>query len=246
MAGKAGLLRIETLNIDMPAGPESRHAPGRYAVLRVSDDGMGMTAEVRQRLFEPFFTTKERGRGTGLGLSMVYGIVTQSGGFITVDSAPGQGATFAVHLPAAGAAVEARPAAPARPRTPRVSGGTILVAEDSEGVRTLAERILRDDGYTVLTARDGVEALDVSRGHEGEIDLLLTDVVMPRMNGGELARAFAAERPEAQVAIMSGYMDEEALRRTLADPETPILQKPFSASALLERVREILRRAPAA
>ncbi|MDE3172104.1 MAG: PAS domain S-box protein [Gemmatimonadota bacterium] len=245
MAERGGTLTIETAVETLQASPEARHAPGRYAVLRVIDTGTGMTPEVRARLFEPFFTTKPRGRGTGLGLSMVYGIVTQSGGFITVDSAPGRGASFAIHLPAAhGAAEPARPAP--RSRVVARGSGTILVAEDSEGVLVLAQRILRDAGYEVLTARDGVEALDVARHHAGEIDLLLTDVMMPRMNGGELARAFAAERPDAVIAIMSGYMDEDALRRTLDDPETPILQKPFSAASLLERVSALLVRAPAA
>ncbi|OYV67047.1 MAG: hypothetical protein B7Z72_10265 [Gemmatimonadetes bacterium 21-71-4] len=177
---------------------------------------------------------------------MVYGIVTQSGGFITVDSTPGRGATFAIHLPAVhGAAGPPRPAPP-RSRVVARGGGTILIAEDSEGVLTLARRILRDAGYEVLTARDGVEALEVARHHAGDIDLLLTDVMMPRMNGGELARAFAAERPGAVIAIMSGYMDEDALRRTLDDPDAPILQKPFSAASLLERVGSLLVRAPAA
>ena len=246
MGEAGGSLAIETANVDVAPGPDARHAPGRYAVLRVVDTGCGMTPEVRERLFEPFFTTKERGKGTGLGLSMVYGIVTQSGGFIVVDSAPGKGATFAIHLPTVDAQVEAeRPSAPRSRVVPR-GGGTILIAEDSEGVLVLAERILRNEGYVVLTARDGVEALEVSRRHEGEIDLLLTDVMMPRMNGGELARAFAAERPAAVIAIMSGYMDEDALRRTLDNANTPILQKPFSAAALLERVGAILHREPAA
>ena len=245
MAGTGGTLRIETMNVDVARGPEVRHAPGRYAVLRVTDTGVGMPPEVRERVFEPLFTTKERGRGTGLGLSMVYGIVTQSGGFITVDSAPGQGASLAIHLPAV--EVSAEPVRPAAPRSRQVpgGGGTILIAEDSEGVLALAERILQNEGYTVLSAHDGVEALELSRAHAGEIDLLLTDVMMPRMNGGELARAFASERPDAVIAIMSGYMDEDALRRTLDNPETPILQKPFSAATLLERVRMILSPAPA-
>jgi two-component system, cell cycle sensor histidine kinase and response regulator CckA len=248
MGERGGTLTIETAVEEVPAATDARHAPGRYAVLRVTDTGTGMTPDVRARLFEPFFTTKARGRGTGLGLSMVYGIVTQSGGFITVDSAPGQGACFAIHLPAAAAAAAGEPAHPSVPRSRVVTrgSGTILIAEDSEGVLVLAQRILRDAGYTVLAARDGIEALEVARHHSGEIDLLLTDVMMPRMNGGELARAFAAERPDAVIAIMSGYMDENALRRTLDDPEMPILQKPFSASTLVERIRTLLVRAPAA
>jgi CheY-like chemotaxis protein len=246
MGSAGGTLTIETATVDVARGPEARHAPGRYAVLRVTDTGTGMTPEVRERLFEPFFTTKERGRGTGLGLSMVYGIVTQSGGFIAVDSAPGQGATFAIHLPAVADEVEARQPAPPRSRQIARGGGTILVAEDSDGVLALAERILRKEGYEVLTARDGIEALEVARAHDGDIDLLLTDVMMPRMNGGELARAFASERPDAVIALMSGYMDEDALRRTLDNPDMPILQKPFSAVTLLERVRAMLYPAPAA
>ncbi|OYV68847.1 MAG: hypothetical protein B7Z74_08130, partial [Deltaproteobacteria bacterium 21-66-5] len=246
MGEAGGSLTIETANVDITPAPEVRHAPGRYAVLRVADTGCGMTPEVRERLFEPFFTTKERGKGTGLGLSMVYGIVTQSGGFITVDGAPGTGAAFSIHLPAAEARMDARRPPPPRSRVVPRGGGTILIVEDSEGVRVLAERILRGEGYTVLTARDGVDALDVSRRHDGDIDLLLTDVMMPRMNGGELARAFAAERPAAVIAMMSGYMDEDALRRTLDNANTPILQKPFSAAALLERVGAILHREPAA
>lgn len=246
MGDAGGSLMIETATVDVAPSPEVRHAPGRYAVLRVVDTGRGMTPDVRERLFEPFFTTKARGKGTGLGLSMVYGIVTQSGGFITVDSAPGKGAAFAIHLPAVDGRVEAT-----RPPTPRSrvvphGGGTILVVEDSEGVLALAERILRGEGYAVLTARDGVEALELSRRHDGDIDLLLTDVMMPRMNGAELARAFATERPSAVIAMMSGYMDEDALRRTLDNADTPILQKPFGAAALLERMGAILHREPAA
>jgi two-component system, cell cycle sensor histidine kinase and response regulator CckA len=240
MAPDGGRLTIETANIDVEAGADPPHPAGPYAVLRVIDTGSGMTAEVRERLFEPFFTTKEHGRGTGLGLSMVYGIITQSGGFIAVDSAPGQGATIALHLPAAQVADVPVPPAPPRTRVVPRGAGTILIAEDSEGVLLLAERILRGAGYAVLSARDGVEALEVARQHTGDIDLLLTDVMMPRMNGGELARAFAAEHPDAVVAMMSGYVDQDALRRTLDDPEAPILQKPFSPADLLERVGTLL------
>jgi CheY-like chemotaxis protein len=246
MASTGGTLTIETANVDVEATADARHAPGRYAVLRVTDTGIGMTPELRARIFEPFFTTKDNGRGTGLGLSMVYGIVTQSGGFVSVRSAPGQGASFTIQLPEAVAEADALRRTAPRPRATAQGTGTILVAEDNDGVRTLAKRILGDAGYTVLTARDGVDALEVARAHGGDIDLLLTDVMMPRMNGAELARAFAAERPQALVAIMSGYMDEEGLRRTLGDSDTPILQKPFSAATLLQRIQGILHPASAA
>ncbi len=240
MSERGGVLTIETADVVVDADRDRHRAPGRYAALRVSDEGHGMSPEVRERLFEPFFTTKQRGKGTGLGLSMAYGIVTQSGGFITVDSAPGQGATFTIHLPVADRQPDRTRQTPPRVHPVTSGTGTILVAEDSDGVLALAERILVQAGYTVLTARDGAEALEISRGYAGTIDLLLTDVMMPYMNGGELARVFSVERPDAAVALMSGYVDEAALRRTLDDPDVPILHKPFSATTLLERVRAIL------
>jgi two-component system, cell cycle sensor histidine kinase and response regulator CckA len=213
---------------------------GRYVLLEVVDTGCGMTPEVRERIFEPFFTTKSAGHGTGLGLATVYGILRQSGGHVIVQSAPGQGSTFRVFLPPAGGA-RGNPSQPqAAVESPR-GAETVLVVEDEEAVRALARRILERQGYTVLDARNGEAALVLVRSMPGRrIDLLVTDMVMPGMNGRALAEAMVATRPDVRVLFMSGYTDDEIVRRGLRDADVSLLQKPFTADGLACAVRAAL------
>jgi two-component system cell cycle sensor histidine kinase/response regulator CckA len=236
----AGTLTVETAPAELAAplpGTPDAVRPGRYCVVRVRDTGSGMTEEVRQRIFEPFFTTKAPGRGTGLGLATVYGIVKQSGGFVRVESAPGAGSTFAIYLPWA----EARAAAPDaefKAAGPPPGAETILVVEDEDEVRGHLRRVLRDSRYTVLEARDGEEGLSVSERWPGRIHLLLTDVVMPRLDGPRMAERMRRSRPSMKVLFMSGH-DDELLDR--AGPLGPhFLQKPFAHEALARKVREML------
>jgi len=218
---------------------------GRFVALEVHDDGVGMDAATRARVFEPFFTTKPPGKGTGLGLAIVYGIVQQSNGHIAVDSAPGQGARFEVLLPAHdGARDEAAPAA-ALPRTTAGRGRTILLAEDEEPLRKLIERVLGSAGYRMLVGRDGAEALELAQRHAGEYDLLVTDVVMPRLGGRALAAQLRIVHPGLPVLFVSGF-DAEGARASAADPSpSDFLAKPFTPEALLTRVRDLLARAGA-
>jgi signal transduction histidine kinase len=214
-------------------------APGRYIQLRVSDTGMGMDAATKSRIFEPFFTTKEPGKGTGLGLSTAYAIVENLRGAIEVDSTPLQGTTFTVYLPQrdehAQAIVSGAPAA-----VPSRGAETVLLVEDEAGVRALGARILERQGYTVLEACNGRDALAVAARHTGYIDLLLTDVVMPEMGGKQLAEALVAKDASLRVLFISGYTDGDISRRGELNPYTAFLQKPFTAKALLGRVREVL------
>jgi signal transduction histidine kinase/CheY-like chemotaxis protein len=239
---QGGRLILETANVDLDDEYVRRHVgarPGPHVMLAVSDTGTGIPREIQAQIFEPFFTTKEQGKGTGLGLATVYGIVKQSGGYIEVDSEPGQGTVFRIYLPRLDAAAvtvdrSVRPAA--------VAGGTetILLVEDEEGVRELARDILRASGYTVLEARNGAEALLLCERHQGPLDMLLTDVVMPRMSGRELAERLAPLRPELSVLFMSGYTDDAVIRHGVLAAGTAFLQKPFTPAALVLRVRETL------
>jgi two-component system, cell cycle sensor histidine kinase and response regulator CckA len=210
---------------------------GRFVALVVSDTGVGMDAATRERIFEPFFTTKPVGAGTGLGLATVYGVVEQHGGHIVVDSAPGCGTTFRVYLPSVD---EPAPQAVMPLVMPRTGSETILVTEDDPAVRALATDMLREHGYTVLAAADGEEALLVAERHAAPIHLLLTDVMMPRMNGIELARAFGSIRPHARVLYMTGYAEMPAAADGI------IVQKPFSVFVLMDAVRRALEAAPRA
>ncbi|MDP3180034.1 MAG: PAS domain S-box protein, partial [Spirochaetaceae bacterium] len=242
---EGGKLTIETQNAEIDkdnnAGAREPIKPGRYIMLAVSDSGCGMDERTKERLFEPFFTTKGLGKGTGLGLSTVYGIVKQSGGATNVYSELGHGSTFKIYLPrefAAASAVEPTPSV-----AKSASGTeTILVVEDEEALREVARRTLSAEGYTVLTAADGYEALDVSARHEGIIHLLLTDVVMPRMSGRELAQCLAKKRKNLSILYMSGYTDDAIVHHGVLDGEMDFLGKPFTAASLAMKVREILDR----
>jgi PAS domain S-box-containing protein len=219
--------------------------PGPHVRLVVRDTGIGMDAVTRAHIFEPFFTTKGPGKGTGLGLATVYGIVTQAGGAIAVESEPGQGATFVIHLPHVEAPVELageRTVAGAAPH----GSETVLLVEDEASVRGLARDILHRQGYTVLEASDGDEALRIGQAHRGPIHLLLTDVVMPRMGGRELADRLAAARGEMKVLYVSGYAEDPPGTGATAEPGRAFLEKPFTADALASKVREVLDAAPTA
>ena len=239
-----GRLAIETATVavDEHMATTNEGLPaGSYVCLSVCDTGVGMAAEVRARIFEPFFTTKERGRGTGLGLAMVYGIVRQSGGHITVESEVGRGTTFRVYFPI----VRGTHAAPPVQAAGVGRGGheTILLVEDEELVRRAASRILRKKGYTVLDATTPEHAIALAKQHGPTIDLVLTDVIMPRIDGYELARRLLAEHGSLRVLYMSGYTDAAARERSGRQSDAPFLQKPFGPAALLSKVREVLDRA---
>ncbi|MEP6494916.1 MAG: response regulator [bacterium] len=237
-----GTLAIETSTVDLDVAYASAHwpaFPGNFAVLTVSDTGVGMDEATRARIFEPFFTTKEAGKGTGLGLATVYGIVKQSGGFIQVLSEPGQGTEFRIYLPLVNRShsdvVESAPSWTA----PRGSE-TILLVEDATAVRAVARHALERFGYTVLEASSGLSALHAAATRVGPIDMLLTDVVMPGMSGRELAKYLRMIRPETQVLFMSGYTDDAVLRHGVVMSGIAYLQKPFGPDALARKVREIL------
>jgi len=241
LVARARHITIETANAPLDAELASVHQdaqPGEYVLLAVSDTGMGMPPEVKTHVFEPFFTTKEVGKGTGLGLATVYGIVRQSGGFLAVDSEPGRGSRFRIYFPRA----EAGQAEAARtlPEPAAVGSGTVLLVEDEIGVRHLARAVLTRYGYRVLEAANGEEALRLTADHDEPIHLLLTDVVMPGMSGPELAVRFLSLRPAAQVLYASGYTDEAIVHHGVRDDSVPFLQKPFEPDDLLRRVRALL------
>ncbi len=215
--------------------------PGQYILLSVSDTGEGMDEATKARIFEPFFTTKELGKGTGLGLATVYGVVKQSGGFIWVESSPGAGTTFEIYLPRA-TEKKSKTEAAAKPAVIPRGSETILVVEDEAGVRELACQFLRVKGYTVLEAEGSQEALAIARSHNGPIHLLLSDMVMPKMSGGELAVQLNVMRPEMRVAFMSGYSEFSRGDIGKEFPDAPVLQKPFSPASLVEIVRAGLAR----
>lgn len=233
-----GTLTIATSNVDLDEGYASGHfdvTPGRYVMFSVSDTGAGMDQATQARIFEPFFTTKPQGQGTGLGLSTVFGIVKQSRGSIWVYSEPGHGTEFKVYLPRVDAPAERAPIISAAPRGTE----TVLLVEDEPHVRAVACRVLERAGYAVLVAADPLDALRIA-GEAGPIDLLLTDVVMPHMNGRELAERIRAVRPGLRVLFTSGYTDDAILRHGVLDEGVPFLQKPITPSALARRVRETL------
>ncbi len=238
---QGGRLTIETADVDLGEGHAQTHAvaaPGPYVQLAVSDTGVGMTPDVRARIFEPFFTTKEEGKGTGLGLATVYGIVKQSGGHIQVTSEPGRGTTFRIRFPR----VE-QPAENARspePDTSPLGTETVLVVEDEDTVRDLLEESLREYGYRVITAANAAEAEEAGRRHEGPIHLLMTDLVLPGASGRVAAERLSQLRPELKVLYMSGYTDDAILRHGVIERGMAFLQKPFALTALARKVREVL------
>ena len=223
------------------AGSHLGVSPGQYVLLAVTDTGHGMTREVQARIFEPFFTTKPRGKGTGLGLSTVFGIVKQLGGHIFVYSEPGHGSTFKVYFPraetAGGADLAGGP-------SDLWAGGTetVLVVEDDGAIRGLVRKVLETAGYTVMDAGAPREALDLARQHDGPIQLLLTDVILPELTGRDLADRLVRDRPDLVVLFMSGYADDAIVHQGRLDPDTAFLQKPFTPEALLRRVGEVLGR----
>ena len=239
-----GRLTIEAQNVeidsDVPQQP-TVVAPGNYVMLAVTDNGCGMNEEIRAHIFEPFFTTKEKGKGTGLGLATVYGIVKQSGGYIWVYSEPGVGTSFKIYLPRieeeevnAGAGADGD--LNANPK----GSGVVLLVEDEKGVRELTREYLEKSGYTVLEAADGDSALEMAREHTGRIHALITDVVMPGLSGRELSERVTKIRPEIRVLYMSGYTDQSAFRNGILDKGAELLQKPFGMSTLASKLREML------
>lgn len=240
---RGGKLTIETDNVEIGDSYALGHfpmVPGSYVMIAVSDTGFGMNAETQARIFEPFFTTKEKGKGTGLGLATVYGIVKQSGGFIWVESEVGKGTTFKVFLPP----VTEAPVSQERATVPAEVQGTetILLVEDEEYVRSLVRKSLQSKGYTVLEASNGQDALRVAQEYRGSIHLLITDVVMPGMSGRELAECLMPLRQEMRTLYMSGYADDAILHHGVLDSGGALLQKPFTAEALAKKVRQILER----
>jgi two-component system cell cycle sensor histidine kinase/response regulator CckA len=238
-----GRLTIETGNVDLreaETGDLPGAAPGPYVTLAVSDTGVGMSKEVMEHMFEPFFTTRERGKGTGLGLSMVYGVVKQSGGYVRVQSEPGQGSAFRIYLPCARVG-SGEPAA--RSTKARLAKGreTILVVEDELAVRQVVAATLRSSGYKVLEAGSGEEAMRRLRRHDGPLHLVLSDLVMPRMNGRKVADSVRTLYPEVKVVFMSGYTDDALLRHGVSDTQGSFLQKPFTMETLTQEVREVLK-----
>jgi two-component system, cell cycle sensor histidine kinase and response regulator CckA len=239
-----GKIGIETVNVDLDEGYCAVHPyilPGRFVMLSVSDTGHGMSEEVKAHIFEPFFTTKERGRGTGLGLATTYGVVKQSGGSIEVYSEAGIGTTLKIYLPR----VEGEAAQSVRDDRPQdMRGGseTVLLVEDEDIVRNLCVRILERLGYKVLQARNGAEAIVLVQGYGDRIDLLLTDVVMPGMNGAELARQLVLDHPERKVLFTSGYTDNAIVRHGILKEGVSFIGKPYTPSALAKKVRGVLDR----
>ena len=239
---RGGKLTIETANVVLDENYARDHAtvqPGPHVMLAVSDTGSGMDAATKARIFEPFFTTKEIGKGTGLGLATVYGIVKQSGGSIWVYSEPGKGTTFKIYFPRVEGELEETAPVDDRPRILRGTE-TVLLAEDEEMVRNLMRTILEGQGYTVLVARDATEALSFGHRHHGSIPLLVTDVVMPGMSGRELAAQLAMAHPETKVLYVSGYTDDAVVRHGVLNAGLAFLQKPFSAESFLLKVRDAL------
>lgn len=237
-----GRLSIETANAELDRSYAAKHAgmvPGKYVMLVVSDTGCGMDTKTQARIFEPFFTTKEPGKGTGLGLATVYGVVKQSGGFIWVYSEVGHGTTFKIYLPEVADAVEPIAAEKGAGKS-HVGHETILFVEDEESVRELVSDYLKSSGYNVLEAADGLQALEMAAAFSGEIHMLVTDVVMPRLSGRELATRLAADRPHLSVLYISGYTDDSVFRHGVLEGGMSFLQKPFNLKALAQKIREVL------
>ena len=239
---QGGQLVLETANVELTQAFARQHpgvTPGPHVLLAMSDTGTGMDEETQARIFEPFFTTKEKGKGTGLGLATVYGIVKQSGGYIWVHSEAGQGTTFEIYLPRVEETVAADQEEQPASQSPSGSE-TVLLVEDEAPVRKLAREFLENGGYTVLEAEGPAQAIQLSDRHQGPIHLLVTDVVMPKMSGRELAERLASRRPETKVLYVSGYTDDAIVQHGVVGRGTSFLQKPFSLDALTRKVRAVL------
>src|SRR5216684_110285 len=243
-----GKLIIETSNVSLDETYARLHgavAPGDYVMIAISDTGAGMDSETQSHIFEPFFTTKGT-KGTGLGLSTVYGIVKQSGGYIWVYSEVGRGTTFKIYLPRVASSGEpaAQVAAPVEYRKVEPGTETILLVEDEANLRYLARQYLEKQGYKVIEAADGAVAMQIAVAHEGIIHLLLTDVIMPGMNGRELAQRVSEIRPNVKILYMSGYTENVIGRNGMLDAGIRLLQKPFTLRDLKSKVREVLDSKP--
>ena len=240
---QGGRLMIETAHVTLDDDYCSRHVgvkPGTYARLSVSDNGIGMSQELQTRIFEPFFSTKEAGKGTGLGLATVYGIVKQSGGNIWVYSEPGQGATFKVYLPIDESDRPIQDTAAPIPGQWSRGTETVLLVEDAPMIRRLAQKVMTKAGYTVLEAGDGDQAMAAADGHGDPIDVVVTDLIMPGLSGVDLAQRLVSLRPATRVLYMSGYTDNAIVRNGLLAEGAPFLQKPFTPEELLRKLRQVL------
>jgi len=238
---RGGRLIIETQNVNHPIVAKSVQGearPGDYVLLAVEDTGEGIAAEVRDHIFEPFFTTKEAGKGTGLGLATVYGIVSQSGGYIGVESSVGKGTKFKVFLPRVNQSVRTAGARLSKQAKPAAE--TVLLVEDEHAVRDLASTVLKANGYRVLEANRGDEAVRICREFRGPIHALVTDVVLPHASGRQLAEDIESIRPGIRVLYMSGYTDDVISHHGVLDPGAAFLQKPFLPDTFVQKVRELL------
>ena len=239
-----GKLTIETVNMDLDENYFDEHGivekqPGSYVLLTVSDTGIGMDKGVQEYIFDPFYTTKEKDKGTGLGLSTSYGIVKQNNGFIWVYSEPGQGSTFKIYLPRVKRDIKTEEKE--HPPVENLSGSeTVLIVEDDNSLRKLVQKSLQPHGYRILVAENGEDALRISKEHEGTIDLIITDVVMPMMGGKETAERLQAIHPQVKVIYMSGYTDDAIVHHGVLAPGLNFLEKPFSPKGLAHKVREVL------
>jgi len=236
-----GRLTVETCNVHLDENYARSHVgvkAGEFVMIAVSDNGTGMDAATRQHIFEPFFTTKEKGKGTGLGLATVYGIVKQAGGDIWVYSELGQGTTFKLYFPRV--LEESAETGAVEPARPAQSLETVLVVEDEQSVRDLTVKMLQKLGYRILTAASGAEAIEISRTHPGPIHLLLTDVVMPNMSGRQLADALRPHRPDMKVLFLSGYTEDTIVHHGVLDQGVQFLPKPFSREVLAKKLRDVL------
>jgi PAS domain S-box-containing protein len=240
---RGGKFILETASVELDEVFTAQHRPmkeGHFVLLAVSDTGIGMDQATVARIFEPFFTTKEVGKGTGLGLATVYGIVQQSGGHIWVYSEPGNGTTFKIYLPSAEHKMDEKPAAKTEPAIARREGTTILLVEDDDIMLSLTRQLLEQNGYVVLEAKDGTSALEVIQTYKGAIDALLTDVVMRGMSGPELVAKVVSSHPETKVVYMSGYTGELIAQHEHMHEGIPLLEKPFTRNALLNLLDEVL------
>ena len=244
---RGGKLTIKTANTSFKDGVSFSGVavpPGEYVLLSVSDTGTGMDEETRNRLFEPFFTTKAAGKGTGLGLATVYGVVKQSGGYVFADSEPGKGTTFKIYLPRVDLPLQAPSSQATQGLPPEFPPGseTFLVVEDEPAFRDLLCEQVRSMGYQVLVASNGVEALQIAEQHKGPIRMLITDVIMPQMSGPDLAKNLTKLRGDTDVLYMSGYTDDKLSNILETDPELTLIQKPFHIDDLVRKIQEILCR----